>query len=220
MVLPIGFFMPLPLPMMIPFMGIQSAVMAEQFGTMFQYGKRRISAMSNEEFNKLTPLQLQNDMIGQIEVLVPVMKDQMQMMRPTVKVIIEEFLQMFTQVGEALNPFTEGGPFYNEGGPPPVSAGHIPGGANVHVPKPQPKPEPVTSVTSEQIAKNQIDKLSDEMDNAQESLMGLKKKIQAEGPTNLGSYKTLEVYKKFIKEQVSYMYQLRKAFHDKYGYWY
>ncbi len=53
MPLPIGFFMPLPLPLMIPFMMWQSAAMADGFGTFFQYGKRRISAMSNEEFNAL-----------------------------------------------------------------------------------------------------------------------------------------------------------------------
>ncbi len=51
----IGLFAPLPLAMMIPFMAGQSLMMGEAFGKGFQYGKRKISAMSNEEFNKLTP---------------------------------------------------------------------------------------------------------------------------------------------------------------------
>ncbi len=49
----IGFFAPLPLAIMIPFMAAQSAVMGEAFGKHYQYGKRKISSMSNEEFNKL-----------------------------------------------------------------------------------------------------------------------------------------------------------------------
>ncbi len=72
-------------------MGIQSAVMAEQFGTMFQYGKRRISAMSNEEFNKLTPQMLQEAMTKQLEGMIPEMGKQIQAMRPMVELIIKEF---------------------------------------------------------------------------------------------------------------------------------
>ncbi len=53
MVLPVGGFFPIPLAMMIPFMATQSLVMGEAFGKAFQFGKRKISAMSNEEFNKL-----------------------------------------------------------------------------------------------------------------------------------------------------------------------
>ncbi len=102
MSLPIGFFAPLPLPMMIPFMGIQSAVMAEQFGTMFQYGKRRISAMSNEEFNKLTPKMLQERMTREIEGMIPEMKEQIQAMRPMVELIIKEFAQYILLATQAM----------------------------------------------------------------------------------------------------------------------
>ncbi len=91
MSLPIGFFAPLPLPMMIPFMGMQSAVMAEQFGTLFQYGKRRISAMSNDEFNALTPEILQQRMTGQLQAMIPEMEKQIQSMSPLVSTIIREF---------------------------------------------------------------------------------------------------------------------------------
>ncbi len=50
----IGLFAPLPLAMMIPFMAGQSLMMGEAFGKGFQYGKRKISSMSNEQFNALT----------------------------------------------------------------------------------------------------------------------------------------------------------------------
>ncbi len=70
-VLPIGFFMPLPLPIMIPFMMWQSAAIAAGFGTYFQYAKRRVSAMSNEEFNKFTPSQGVNQMFDDIMSQIP-----------------------------------------------------------------------------------------------------------------------------------------------------
>lgn len=93
MSLPIGFFAPLPLPMMIAFMGIQSAVMAEQFGTMFQYGKRRISAMSNEEFNDLVknPKKMQEIFTNKLVDMIPEMERQIQAMGPMVNVVIHEF---------------------------------------------------------------------------------------------------------------------------------
>ncbi len=110
-VLPIGFFAPLPLPMMIPFMGIQSAVMAEQFGTMFQYGKRRISAMSNEEFNKMTPEMLQARITTQIQGMIPEMEKQIQAMRPMVVVIMKEFAEYVRLATEAI---AKGGSEYLE----------------------------------------------------------------------------------------------------------
>jgi len=100
MVLPIGFFMPLPLAMMIPFMGIQSAVMAKQFGENFQYGKRRISAMSNEEFNKLTPEKLQNNANAELKSMIPSMQEAVIEMRTFQTFLISEFIKM---IGDALN---------------------------------------------------------------------------------------------------------------------
>ncbi len=85
-------FMPLPLAIMIPFMGIQSGVMAQQFGMNFQFGKRKISAMSNEEFNKLTPAQLQVNMNEQIKLLIPTFGEALREMRPFQRMIFEEML--------------------------------------------------------------------------------------------------------------------------------
>ncbi len=109
MSLPIGFFAPLPLPMMIPFMGIQSAVMAEQFGTMFQYGKRRISAMSNEQFNELTFEKLQSEMTKQLEGMIPEMKKQIQAMQPLVEHIIHEFGNYLRLAGKEVLNIVESG---------------------------------------------------------------------------------------------------------------
>ena len=91
-------------------MGIQSAVMAEQFGTMFQYGKRRISAMSNEEFNSLTFEKLQNRMTLQLEGMIPEMEKQIQAMAPLMKTIVREFAVYLNEAVNAFNPFLEPGP--------------------------------------------------------------------------------------------------------------
>ncbi len=63
--------MPLPLPIMIPFMMWQSAAIAAGFGTYFQFAKRRVSAMSNEDFNKADPHELVNSMYEDIVKQIP-----------------------------------------------------------------------------------------------------------------------------------------------------
>ncbi len=90
-------FMPLPLAIMIPFMGIQSGVMAQQFGMNFQYGKRKISAMSNEEFNKLTPQQMQVDFSTMIEGMIPTFEKSLRDMRPFQRMIFIEMIAAFKE---------------------------------------------------------------------------------------------------------------------------
>ncbi len=93
-ILPIGFFMPLPLAMMIPFMGIQSAVMMKQAGENWQYGKRRISAMSNEEFNVLTPQKLNQNNNSEIRSMIPDMKQAIIDMRDFQDFILVEIIEL------------------------------------------------------------------------------------------------------------------------------
>ncbi len=98
--------MPLPLPMMIPFMGIQSGVMAKMFGENFQFGKRKISAMSNEEFNELTFEKLMKDNAMQIKALIPTFEQSLADMRPFTEFIIREFGVMIQLlIGQAGNQF-------------------------------------------------------------------------------------------------------------------
>ncbi len=92
-------FMPLPLAIMIPFMGMQSMVMAKQFGEGFQYGKRRISAMSNDEFNKLTMGQLMQSTNNELKGLIPDMKLALEAMRPFQRDI---FVEMLAAMKEAI----------------------------------------------------------------------------------------------------------------------
>ncbi len=73
-VLPIGLFAPFPLAMMIPFMAGQSLAMGEAFGKGFQYGKRKISSMSNEDFNALDFKGLSESVATDYKVMIPSMQ--------------------------------------------------------------------------------------------------------------------------------------------------
>ncbi len=46
-------FSPMPLGIMAPFMGYQSAALAYNFGLNYEFGKRVIKSMSNEKFNEI-----------------------------------------------------------------------------------------------------------------------------------------------------------------------
>ncbi len=73
--------------------------MAKQFGENFQYGKRRISAMSNEEFNKLTPQKLQENANAELKAMIPAMEDSIKEMSAFQTFLIGEFIKM---IGDML----------------------------------------------------------------------------------------------------------------------
>jgi len=85
--------MPLPLPIMIPFMMWQSAAIAAGFGTYFQYAKRRISAMSNEEFNASNPHDLVNAMYDELIQAMPSSFKKIETLTP---IILDSMLKMLT----------------------------------------------------------------------------------------------------------------------------
>jgi len=91
-------FLPIPLAMMIPFMGAQSLVLGKQFGEGFQYGKRKISAMSNEEFNKLTPAKLAQDNAEELKQMIPSMKGAITDMRSFQSFIVKELIETVKQL--------------------------------------------------------------------------------------------------------------------------
>ncbi len=116
MVFPVSGFLPVPLPMMIPFMGAQSLVIGKMFGEGFQYGKRKISAMPNEEFNKLTFEKMMSNAREEIKASIPTMNGAMQDMQPMVEVVVREFFnyislvtKLITGTGEGENIFQKEG---------------------------------------------------------------------------------------------------------------
>jgi len=105
-VLPISGFLPVPLPMMIPFMGAQSLVIGKMFGEGFQYGKRKISAMPNEEFNKLTFEDMMSNAREELKASIPTINASLQDMRPLVDVVIREFLIYVNEISKTLQAVT------------------------------------------------------------------------------------------------------------------
>ncbi len=100
MSLPIGFFTPLPLPIMIPFMFMQSAAMALAFGSNFQYGKRKISAMSNEDFNKMSALDMNIDLANTVNDMVPTVEQSFKQMEKMNITILDSMARYFAQAIE------------------------------------------------------------------------------------------------------------------------
>ncbi len=91
-------FLPIPLAMMIPFMGAQSLVLGKQFGEGFQYGKRKISAMTNEEFNKITPAKLAQNNAEELKQMIPSMQASITDMRSFQSFIVRELIETVKQL--------------------------------------------------------------------------------------------------------------------------
>ncbi len=91
----IGFFAPLPLALMMPFMAGQSLLMGEAFGKGFQYGKRKISAMSNDEFNELNATKLGQEIATDYNDIIP-------SLQIAVKASTEFQRMIFQEMGEIL----------------------------------------------------------------------------------------------------------------------
>ncbi len=116
MVLPVSGFLPVPLPMMIPFMGAQSLVIGKMFGEGFQYGKRKISAMPNEEFNKYTFQDMMSNAREEIKASIPTMNAAMQDMQPMVEVVVREFFNYVSLVTKIVTGTGEGEQIFEEEG--------------------------------------------------------------------------------------------------------
>ncbi len=75
-------------------MGSQSAVMMKMAGEQWQYGKRRISAMSNEDFNKMTPEKLFQIETQELRAMIPLMEQSMKDMSALTPIIIKEMVKL------------------------------------------------------------------------------------------------------------------------------
>ncbi len=95
---------------MIPFMAGQSFAMGEAFGKGFQYGKRRISAMTNEEFNKMSALDHFEETTADISAMIPAMKTQMSKFTLLQSDIIKELIGYVRQLpADIVGGLTGGG---------------------------------------------------------------------------------------------------------------
>ncbi len=99
---PISGFMPIPLAIMPPFMAYQSIVMGDAFGRGFQFGKRKISAMSNEEFNKLDIVKMFQEINSDYHRMIPTVEESMEKSMDLQVTIVTELLKIIPSLIDAL----------------------------------------------------------------------------------------------------------------------
>ncbi len=101
----IGFFAPFPLALMIPFMAGQSLAMGEAFGKGFQYGKRKISSMSNEEFNALDFKELSESLATDYRVMIPSLQKSIEASDELQKSVFRAFGDIIGTIPEIVKEF-------------------------------------------------------------------------------------------------------------------
>ncbi len=99
---PISGFTAIPNPIMLSFMGAQSFIMMYMAGEAWQYGKRKISAMTNEEFNKLTPVELLKQQQSTLKEAIPSMNQSMQDMKPMIQTVAKEMVAALPEIAKGL----------------------------------------------------------------------------------------------------------------------
>ncbi len=88
-------------------MAAQSFAMGHAFGTSFQYGKRKISSMTNEEFNALSATDLHGELQADIRAMIPNMNQSFKTMEQfqidiinsmvnTLKIAAQQFFEWIT----------------------------------------------------------------------------------------------------------------------------
>ncbi len=100
-------FAPFFFPLGIAFMGAQSAVMMKMAGENWQYGKRRISAMSNEDFNKMTPIKLYQIETEELRAIIPAIESSLRTMTPLTATIVTEMLNTFKVGAQATGAYLQ-----------------------------------------------------------------------------------------------------------------
>jgi len=101
--LPLSGFTAIPNPYMIPFMGYQSWVIGSMFGMAYQGYKRKMSAMSNEEFNKLDITQFGFDEMRKMTAMTPQMEQMFAEMRPMLTIMAKELGELFKSIPDYIS---------------------------------------------------------------------------------------------------------------------
>ncbi len=90
----------------------QSMLMGEAFGKSFQYGKRKISSLSNEEFNKLSSHDIQVQILTDYQTLIPTMHKAIQESTKFQALIIREMGEILKTIPAELQHFFFGSEGY------------------------------------------------------------------------------------------------------------
>ncbi len=81
-------------------MAAQSFAMGHAFGTSFQYGKRKISSMTNEEFNALSATDLHGELQADIRAMIPDMHESFKRMEQFQIDILISMVNVIRKAGE------------------------------------------------------------------------------------------------------------------------
>ncbi len=79
-------------------MPIQSYLMMYFAGSGWQYGKRKISAMSNEQFNKLSPEELLKQHSIELKNMLPTLEKSLSDVTPLVAILIEQYGEFMKEI--------------------------------------------------------------------------------------------------------------------------
>ncbi len=88
---PITGFTAIPNPQMLAFMPIQSYLMMYFAGAGWQIGKRKISAIPNDQFNKMSANDLLQGFTADLRSTIPTLERSMNDITPLIKVLIEQY---------------------------------------------------------------------------------------------------------------------------------
>ncbi len=110
---PLSGFTAVPNPQMLAFMPIQSYLMMYFAGAGWQIGKRKISAIPNDQFNKMSANDLLQGFTADLRGSIPTLERSLQDVSPLIKVLVEQYgdfiRQALAAVPQALtNVFTPG----------------------------------------------------------------------------------------------------------------
>ncbi len=90
-------------------MGYQSWVIGSMFGMAYQGYKRKISAMSNEDFNKLDLTQFGFDEMRKMTAMTPQMEQMFAEMRPMLDILAKELGQLLASLPDLVGNVISGG---------------------------------------------------------------------------------------------------------------
>ncbi len=88
---PISGFTAIPNPQMLAFMPIQSYLMMYFAGAGWQIGKRKVSAIPNDEFNKMSAKQLLEGFTADLRSTIPTLERSLNDITPLIRTLIEQY---------------------------------------------------------------------------------------------------------------------------------
>lgn len=224
---PVSFFSPFAIPAMAAYMWFQSAATGEGFGMPYQYSKRKISAMSNEEFNMMDGAKIAEISLSDIRAYVDALPEFFLEARRVNVMFLKELTHLwkdavdfgFEMVGSNFSgaPSPETGvqpnpdyvPEPDKFLPPIAGTDSLPPTKKT----PPKKPSPTGDQRGAEIMKRQIDDL-------EEKMLNQKRIVDVHYPNPDDKGRSAKEHRGRLTDMINALYKKRLEFKKKYGYWY